>query len=83
MNFESKGFYNVADLLFVEKTNGVFRLFTRDLIGNGEITLDSWDGMEKNFSIGNNLYPDKLSQQNGKDLKMTTFTYKPYSVPSM
>jgi hypothetical protein len=42
--------------------------------------LDVWYSHNYSFLYGNDLFPDKLSNQNGRRLKIGTFTYEPYSV---
>ncbi|RZB40638.1 hypothetical protein BDFB_004034, partial [Asbolus verrucosus] len=42
--------------------------------------LDKWFSDNSSFLYGNNLFPDKLSDQNGRQLRIGTFTYEPYSI---
>ncbi|RZB40319.1 uncharacterized protein BDFB_007673, partial [Asbolus verrucosus] len=62
----------------------VFELKTHKYVGtsnnNKPILLDKWFSKNQSFLFGRDLYPDKMTNQMGRPLKMTTFTYKPYAV---
>ncbi|KAF5307157.1 hypothetical protein FQR65_LT00673 [Abscondita terminalis] len=64
--------------------HGIFELVTHKYVGavNNSflVTLDFWSTRNNSFAYGNNLYPDKLSNQRGRELRCATFTYKPYSI---
>ncbi|KAJ3648073.1 hypothetical protein Zmor_019909 [Zophobas morio] len=78
----------VSDLLLVLPDTGdnitTFALKTHKYVGtsnnNEPVLLDKWFTQNQSFLFGANLYPDKLSNQLGRPLKMATFTYEPYSV---
>lgn len=52
--------------------------------GNNDlIILDSWDGSDGDngtFENNANLFPDKISNLQGRELNVATFSYKPYSI---
>lgn len=50
--------------------------------GNQPILLNKWSSNSGNFTALDNLYPDKLDNQMGRKLRIATFTYLPYSIPS-
>ncbi|KAK4885516.1 hypothetical protein RN001_001787 [Aquatica leii] len=64
--------------------HGTFKLVTHKYIGksqnNDPVILDFWTTNNNSFTYGNNLYPDKLHNQEGRTLRCATFNYKPYSI---
>ncbi|KAF5307156.1 hypothetical protein FQR65_LT00672 [Abscondita terminalis] len=64
--------------------HGIFELVTHTYTGamnnSLPVTLDLWSTQNKSFIYGNNLYPNKLLNQQGRKLKCATINYKPYSV---
>nr|AVH87292.1 ionotropic receptor 4 [Holotrichia parallela] len=63
----------------------VFDLYTHKYVGpegstEDVIWLDRWYSTNETFMVNANLYPDKLQNQQGRSLKIATFTYKPYSI---
>lgn len=70
---------------FLEFSNEIsFDLHTHKYVGkhhNDTILLDRWFAINQTFLYNNNLYLDKLSDQEGRSLRMATFTYPPYSIP--
>ncbi|XP_077285106.1 putative glutamate receptor [Arctopsyche grandis] len=49
--------------------------------GNGELViLDRWRSNNKTFARNTYLFPDKLTNMQGRVLKVATFSYKPYSI---
>lgn len=71
---------------FLETPNiTAFDLITHKYIGdihNETVLLDKWFSSNKSFIYNNNLYPDKITNQKGRALRVTTFTYPPYAIPS-
>lgn len=47
---------------------------------NEPVLLDKWFLKNSSFLYNANLYPNKLSNQLGRPLRMATFTYEPYSI---
>ncbi|XP_018576987.1 uncharacterized protein LOC108915443 [Anoplophora glabripennis] len=47
---------------------------------NRRIILDFWSSNLKKFKFNNNLFPNKLLNQMGRELRMATFHYEPYSI---
>lgn len=85
--FQSKELHFVADLLVMsyskEKYEEQYEFLTHKYVGvknNSEvIVLDKWFANNNSFLKGNNLYPDKISDMQGRTLRLATFTYLPYS----
>lgn len=85
--FQSKELQFVADILVLryteEKSEGVYEFLTHKYTGVGNnnevIVLDKWFASNSSFLNGNNLYPDKISDMQGRTLRLATFTYLPYS----
>ncbi|GLV36133.1 hypothetical protein CBL_08626 [Carabus blaptoides fortunei] len=63
-----------------------FRFITHRFVGisgnDDIIVLDYWFSNNMSFMMHNNLYPDKISNMEGRVFKMATFTYKPYAIVS-
>nr|XP_022904779.1 uncharacterized protein LOC111416897 [Onthophagus taurus] len=88
--FERKSVDFVANILAVfpdklsNSDEGIFNLYTHKYAAyhdyNQVYLLDKWFSKNSSFLFGNNLYPDKLSNQGGRILSIGTITYKPYSV---
>ncbi|XP_071050261.1 probable glutamate receptor [Onthophagus taurus] len=88
--FETKSVDFVANILAVfpdklsNSDEGIFNLYTHKYAAyhdyNQVYLLDKWFSKNSSFLFGNNLYPDKLSNQGGRILSIGTITYKPYSV---
>lgn len=61
-----------------------FSLHTNKYVGldgnDDVIKLDTWFSKNESFLFDGNLYPDKISDMQGRVLKMATFNYKPYAV---
>lgn len=77
---------NVQDTAFKNHyKNKLFYLFTHKYVGNvnsnEKILLDIWFAKNLSFMYFNNLFPDKLTNQMGRQLRIATFTYKPYAIP--
>lgn len=77
----------VADLDIVELTNNdngfIFTIWTHFYVGiksEEKKVLDVWFSNNSTFLYENNLYPDKLSNQMGRNIRMATFLYEPYSI---
>ncbi|XP_044265395.1 uncharacterized protein LOC123011820 [Tribolium madens] len=80
----------VSDLLLVlpNKENGTeyFEIITHQYGHqnkkkiNKTLLLDVWYSHNYSFLHGKDLFPNKLSNQNGRQLKIGTFTYEPYSI---
>lgn len=61
-----------------------FELITHKYIGdvhNEMVLLDKWFSRNQSFLYGNNLYPNKLTNQQGRAIRIATFTYPPYAIP--
>lgn len=91
--FELNELYFITDLLLVlptklknvNKTESIgFDLKTHRYVGSSDhnkpILVDKWFAHNQSFLFNENLYPDKIHNQHGRQLKMATFTYEPYSV---
>lgn len=79
----------VSDLLLImEAANGQnndsIYLRTHKYVGNDDqnklIFLDKWFLENETFWKGRNLFPDKLNNQMGRELRMSAFTYQPYVI---
>lgn len=62
-----------------------FDLITNKYVGikhhNDTVLIDKWFANNRSFLFNNNLYPDKINNQKGRELRLSTLTYPPYSVP--
>lgn len=78
---------NYDDSIKLEKFSNetiIFDLITHKYVGdihNDRVLLDKWYAKNRTFLYNNNLYPDKLKNQEGRQLRLTTFTYPPYAIP--
>ncbi|KAJ8944840.1 hypothetical protein NQ318_012987 [Aromia moschata] len=70
--------------LFFPKVNGVINLWTHKYIGsrnvNDKILLDVWFSENNSFKYEADLYQNKLNNQMGRELKIATFVYEPYTI---
>lgn len=73
--------------VILDTINEFYSFYTHKYIGNYHnnelVLLHSWNfnSSELFFDL-DNLYPDKLNNQMGRPLRIATFTYLPYSIPS-
>ncbi|XP_022916739.2 probable glutamate receptor [Onthophagus taurus] len=94
--FSSKSINYVADVVMVSKEfdfddkfwlgyDSIFGMYTHRYVGEKSqreiVLLDKWFLKNQSFSFNFNLYLDKLQDQNGRELKIATFNYEPYSIP--
>lgn len=72
-----------GDCKFWCYTEDVYLFRTHKYVGidgnNQSLVVDVWYSKNGSFVYGRNLYPDKLSNQEGRVLKVSTFDYLPYS----
>lgn len=64
--------------------NVIMNLITHKYVGenhNETILLDKWFSCNESFLYNNNLFPNKLKNQQGRNLRLATFTYPPYTIP--
>lgn len=70
----------------LDEVEELYSLYTHRYIGkeniNQPVLIQKWSSNNSEFSSMENLYPDKLNNQMGRPLKVATFTYLPYSIPS-
>lgn len=84
--FNNTSTFNEANQL-ISEINGnfvMFDLITHKYVGdfhNETVLLDKWYSNNQTFRFNNDLYPDKLTNQQGRALRVATFTYPPYAVP--
>lgn len=71
--FDSPGLEFVTNLIVIIKDNRTddqFHLYTHKYVGqtdnNQALLLDTWHVANNSFTFGNNLYPDKISNQQGR-----------------
>lgn len=80
--FDDKSFKNPFS---TSKHNyATFNLIThkfKGLIYNEIVFLDKWFSKNESFMYNNNLFPDKITDQEGRAFRVTTITYAPYAVP--
>lgn len=65
---------NVAYELWTHEFGGPENKFCKPRL------VDVWFSKNSSFLYNNYLYPDKISDQNGKTIKVATITYPPYAV---
>ncbi|KAJ8924147.1 hypothetical protein NQ315_006931 [Exocentrus adspersus] len=70
---------------FITQENAVYSLWTHQYVGAGDgankkIFLDLWFSDTKRFKYSKDLYGSKLVNQMGRELRMATFQYEPYSI---
>ncbi|KYB26331.1 hypothetical protein TcasGA2_TC034795 [Tribolium castaneum] len=73
----------VSDLLLVVPNDGEYFEMITHTYGhkiNEPVLLDIWYSHNYTFERGNDMFPNKLSNQNGRTFKIGTFTYEPYSI---
>lgn len=61
----------------------IFSIWTHSYVGDDsrqKVLLDLWYSKNKTFRNTNDLFPNKLKDQQGRPLRMATFTYEPYSI---
>lgn len=59
----------------------MYELGTQKYLSERElIVLDVWRSESQSFEKKTNLFPDKVSNLQGRTVKMATFNYKPYSI---
>lgn len=83
--FKSKDLYFVTDILVLsnkeENSEVVYQFLTHKYVGKENhseiIVLDEWFSNNGSFLKGNNLYPDKISNLQGRTIRIATFTYLP------
>ncbi|XP_031345035.1 glutamate receptor isoform X2 [Photinus pyralis] len=85
--FNSTNLEYVVNLLVIvpdDTESNCFKLVTHQYVGqsgnNDPRILDYWFGHNQSFLHGNDLFPDKLRNQQGRTLRCATFNYKPYSI---
>ncbi|XP_071051740.1 probable glutamate receptor [Onthophagus taurus] len=88
--FNSKEIDYVSDIVAIFPDNNeieeeiTWKLYTHKYVGiinfNEIYILDEWFGKNSSFLYGNDLYPDKLTNQHGRTLRIGTITYKPYAI---
>lgn len=69
--------------LLAGKENFTYNLWTHQYVGmesNKRILLDVWSSDTKKFEFKADLFPNKLLNQMGRELRMATFRYEPYSI---
>lgn len=75
--------YNVSYRL-IGHCETTFQLITHRFVGptgnDDVLLLDVWHSRNFSFEIGFNLFPDKITDMQGRIFKMATFSYKPYSI---
>lgn len=75
--------YNASHRL-IGDCETTFQLITHRFVGttgNEDIVqLDVWHSRNFSFETGANLFPDKITDMQGRIFKMATFNYKPYSI---
>lgn len=68
------------------ESEGIYGLYTHRYVGakdcNAPVFIQKWVSNSSDFSYLENLYPNKLNNQMGRKLRIATFTYLPYSIPS-
>lgn len=79
-----KGRWNVKNISQIND-DVVYELWTHEFGGpennfRNPILVDVWFSKNYSFLYNNNLYPDKISDQKGKALKVAAITYPPYTV---
>lgn len=61
-----------------------FDLFTHKYVGESDqndiILLDAWFSTNLSFKLGNSLFPDKISNQLGRELRAPCYYHTPYAV---
>lgn len=83
------GFHNNTTDPFIFQTNSSdtiinYHLYTHKYVGlegiNERVLLDIWYPENMSFKFGNNLFPDKISNQQGRELKTICYTTLPYAI---
>ncbi|XP_044745332.1 probable glutamate receptor [Coccinella septempunctata] len=74
----------VSNLLFlVQKTAEEFQFWSPSFEGSADgirfEQVDTWLAQNGTFLLGNDLFPDKLRDQQGRYLRMACFHYAPYT----
>lgn len=78
----------VADIDVIEGKSDeteecIISIWTHSFVGDDSrkpVLLDLWYSKNRTFMNRNDLYPNKLKDQQGRALRMATFTYEPYSI---
>ncbi|CAB3243457.1 unnamed protein product [Arctia plantaginis] len=89
--FSLKGSAFVANMLIVAYSKNsqqeclVFDLITHKFVGtdsqlNAPLYLDRWNSCTTKFEKQANLFPNDMTNLQGKTLKVACFTYKPYAL---
>lgn len=64
----------------------LYKLSSNKFVGpnpsNDEIVLKQWDSKQYDVYLDKEFYPNKVENLYGRQVKVATFTYKPYSIPS-
>lgn len=79
---------DVPNLLIIDQTNEAetksFNLITSQFVGRFNNTtpryLDTFIGLNETLVANANLFPDKFSNLQGKDIRLSLFNYNPYSI---
>lgn len=70
----------------LEEVDESYNFYTHPYVGtenaNRPVLMHDWYSNTSKTVKLNRLYPDKLSNQMGRNLRIATFTYLPYSIPS-
>lgn len=70
----------------LEVVDESYAFYTHRYVGNGNtnrpVLKQKWSSTNSKNTAFQSLYPDKLTNQMGKKLRIATFTYLPYSIPS-
>ncbi|XP_076268766.1 glutamate receptor-like [Rhynchophorus ferrugineus] len=77
----SKRWSNNGKLGILGQSSEEYTLRTHQFVGldrNKVVLLDRWFSSNRSFEIGANLFPDKLSNQQGRQTKIGFFHYEPY-----
>ncbi|KAK9892092.1 hypothetical protein WA026_018294 [Henosepilachna vigintioctopunctata] len=85
IEFETDALTYIADVLIVfAKNKNEFEMWTHNYVGvkdmNSLKMLDKWFTKNESFLFGNDLYPDKLTSQNGRNFVVSCIRYTPYAL---
>lgn len=80
-------FSDVANVLIIKMKNGQddsFDLITSQFTGrynnSHPIYLDTYYGLNRTFQYGVNLFPDKLTNLEKRNVTISIINYKPYAI---
>ncbi|XP_050306285.1 uncharacterized protein LOC126743299 [Anthonomus grandis grandis] len=72
------------DEISLNEQHKSFNIWTHQYIGQGEnnkpLLMDKWFSVNKSFLYERNLFPDKLTDQKGRVIKLAVFNYEPYVI---